>query len=435
MRLLDANGRALLLNSAGDIHVPFSLFLNANYDNPNSRGAVSHGLRLLDVFVRAFDVNLPRRALEGISLHPTEINWLTNLAYRPLAELELMSHRMLVRLAKSKGIAPRDRPGAVAASTASARLVQIAEFLRWYFQFILDPRLPSTKDRAQVKDRYDIAVNALKSKIRGGNSKHATQVRSLPVDRFKQLMSEVWARPEEIFRSDAGARSRTLQRDRAVFYLACEGMRPGAIGNLMVEDFLGNQIIVKDNVGRRGEAATSGTPVQKGARSNIQSYNSEFTITLWPWTTAALREYISSERAELLARRLHNPSKGFLFLESLSAGPIRNRKTISTIFQKMARRMSELGLLAKQSGDGYVKTKAYKLVAYTLRHSAATLYVLEKGASDQTRSEMKDRFGWTAKSTMAELYARRANMDSASLDTGKLWEDMKAERCKRNSTS
>lgn len=435
MRLLDVGGRALLVNSAGEVHGPFSLFLNAKYDNPNSRGAVSHGLRLLDVFVQAFDVDLPKRALQGICLHPTEVSWLTNLAYRPLAELELMSRRMLVRLAKSRGIAPRDKAGAVAASTASARLVQIADFLEWYFQSILDPRLPSTQARAHLKDRYEIAVDAVKSKIRGGNGNHPTQVRSLPTDRFKQLMSEVWVRPEEIFRSGTGAISRTLQRDRAVFYLACEGMRPGAIGNLMIEDFLGNQIIIKDNVGRRGEAATSGTPVQKGARSNMQAYNSEFTITLWPWTTAAVREYITSERAELLGRRLHNSSKGFLFLETLRAGPIRNRKTISTIFQKMARRMFELDLLAKRSGDAYVRTEVYKLVAYTLRHSAATLYVSEKGASDQTRSEMKDRFGWTAKSMMADLYARRANMDSASLDTGKLWEDMRAQRSKRHSTS
>lgn len=428
MKLVDVRGRALLLTAGGDVHGPFTLFLNLKYDNPNSRGAVSHGLRLLDVFLRSFDIDLPRRALDGRCLHPLEVAWLANLAYRPLEELETMTTRMLIRLAKNQGVAHRDRAGAVVASTASARLVQIGEFLKWYFQSILDPRISSAQSRAELKDRYEITISDLKSKIRGGNSKHPTQIRSLPTERFKQLMTEVWVRPEKIFCSDSGATNRTMKRDRAVFYLACEGIRPGAIGNLMVEDFLGHQIIIKDNVGRRGEIATRGTPVQKGARSTMQAYISEFTITLWPWTTAAVHDYMRSERSDLLSRRLRNPSKGFLFLESQGAGPIRNRKTISNIFQKAARQMLELGLLTRQSGDGYVKTKHYELVAYTLRHSAATLYVSEKGGSDQTRSEMKDRFGWTANSTMADLYARRANMDAASLDTEELWQVMKAER-------
>jgi integrase len=429
MRLVEANGRSLILTHAGELHGPFTLFINVKYGNPNTRTAVTGGLRLLQVFVQAFSVPLPHRALEGHCLHPQEVGWLANLAYRPLEEIESMTPQMLSRLVKTEVVAHRDRTGAVAGATASARLVQIAIFLDWYFVAILDPRIRSAQARSELRDRYEVTINDLKSKIKGSNSKHPTQIRSLPSVRFKQLMTAAYSNPEAIFGSGKGANS-TLKRDRAVFLLACEGLRPGAIGNLLVADFNGRYLEIKDNVGKRGEAPTSGTPVQKGARSNAVNYNSEYTLTLWPWTTEAISDYIRSERSDLLARRLKNPSKGFLFLEALGAGPIRNRKTISLIFKKAAARMKELGLLTRESGDAYVKAEDYELVAYTLRHSAATLYAAEKGASDSTRSEMKDRFGWTSNSTMPDLYARRAAMDAAAIDIADWWEGMRAERLK-----
>jgi len=431
MRLIDANGKGLLVTDAGEIHAPGTLFLNSRYDNPNTRGTVSIGLRLFEVFARSAGISLPRRAIHGQCLHTLEVNWLGNLAYRPVEELESMNTRVLLRLAKSQDVAHRDRPGAVAAATASARLVQIGEFITWYLETILHPRIRSAQIRADLAERYAGTVRELKAKIRGGSCKHPTQVRSLPAGVFEQLIRETWCRPETIFCSQSGATSPTVERDRAMFLLACEGMRPGAIGNLALHDFTGSQMRIADNAGKRGEGLSEGTPFQKGARSNMQGYNSELSITLWPWTTQAVHEYIQNERAELLRRRLHNASKGFLFLETQYGGPIRNRKTISLIFKRAERRLLELGMLSRSSGDRHVMTEDYELTAYTLRHSAATLYLSEKGGSDQTRSEMRDRFGWTANSKMPDLYARRANMDAASLDMADLWESMKADRLKK----
>lgn len=430
MRLVHANGKGLLLGESGEIQVPESLYLNDQYDNPNSQATVALGLRLFHVFIRSIGASLPHRALKGNCLHAPEVGWLSNLAFRPVEELESMKARMLLRLAKSENVAHRDRPGAVAASTASARLVQIGEFLQWYFDNVLSPRIRSAQLKAELRERYVVTVRELKEKIRGGNNKHPTQIRSLPKDVFLGVMRKTWVNPETIFCSESGATSPTAMRDRAIFLLACEGMRPGAIGNLALQDFLGSQVRIVDNVRRRGKAPTEGTPVQKGARSNKQAYSSELNMTLWPWTEAAVREYIKSERAEVLNRRLHNASKGFLFLENQYAGPIANRKTISLIFKRAERRLLEMGVLARQSGDQYVRTEAYELTAYTLRHSAATLYLSVKGNSEQTRSEMKDRFGWMPNSKMPDLYGRRANMDAASIDLADLWESMKADRLK-----
>jgi integrase len=338
MRLVDANGKGLLISKSGEIHAPESLFLNSRYDNPHSRATVSLGLRLLHILVRLVGVYLPQRALEGHCLYAPEVGWLANLAFRPVEELEAMNPRMLLRLAKSEDTPHRDRAGAVTASTASARLHQIGEYLKWYFENVLDPRIRSAQARTELKERYDTTVRELKGKIRGGKSKHPTQVRSLPTDVFIRVIREAWVNPEVVFCSESGATSVTAQRDRAIFLLACEGMRPGAIGNLALQDFLGSQMRIVDNVRRRGEAPTEGTPVQKGARSNLQAYSSELNITLWPWTTAAIHEYIQGERVALLKRTLHNASKGFLFLEYQYAGPIRSRKTISLIFNRAARR-------------------------------------------------------------------------------------------------
>lgn len=430
LRLVEANGRSLVLTRKGEIHGPFSLFLNAHFDNPHTRAAAAGGLRLLQSFAQAFGVSLPRRALEGHCLHSQEVGWLMNLAYRPLKEIESMTTRTLIRLVKTEGVAHRDRTGAVASATASARLIQVAGFLEWYFVAVLDPRIRSAPARSELRSRYVVTINDLKRKIKGANSKHPTQVRSLPTERFKHLMTAAYSNPEAFFGPEKKACS-TMKRDRAVFLLACEGLRPGGIGNLQLADFNGRYLEIKDNVARRGKAPTSGTPVQKGARSNAANYNSQYTITLWPWTTEAISEYIRSERADLLRRRLKNTSKGFLFLETLGAGPIQNRKTISLIFNKAAARMQELGLLTRESGDPYVKAEDYELVAYTLRHSAATLYAVENGSSDTTRSQMKDRFGWTRNSTMPDLYARRAAMDTAAIDIENWWEGMRAERLKQ----
>lgn len=431
MRIVDANGKGLLIGGSGEIYAPESLFLNNKYDNPNTRGAIALSLRLLHVFARAIDLSLPKRALEGHCLFAPELTWLSNLAFRPVEELESMDPRMLLRLARSEEPAHRDRKGAVAASTASARLGHICEYLDWYCENILTPRIRSVQTRSELRDRFEITVRDLNEKISGGSGTHPTQIRSLPKEVFIRLIREVWVNPEAVFCSEGGQTSPTVQRDRAIFLLACEGMRPGAVGNLALQDFLGSQVRIVDNVTRREKAPTEGTPVQKGARSNKQQYNSEHNMTLWPWTEAAIREYIQGERANLLSRRLRNASRGFLFLETQYAGPVKSRRTISLVFNRAEKCLRELGLLLRPSTDKYIKKEIYELTAYTLRHSAATLYMSKKGGSDQTQSEMKDRFGWTAKSNMPDRYARRANMDAGSVDLSDLWESLKVERLSR----
>jgi integrase len=338
---------------------------------------------------------------------------------------------MLMRLAKTEDVAHRDRRGAVAATTASDRLRHIAEFLDWYLKNILDLRIRSSQLRAELRDRYESTALDLKKKIRGGNATHPTQIRSVPTDVFKRIIREIFVHPERSFCTESGATSATLKRDRSIFLLACEGMRPGAIGNLMLEDFDAGQVRIQDNAGRRGHRVTEGTPVQKGARSNKQEYNSELSMTLWPWTIEAIHDYINTEREALLDLRLHNVSKGFLFLEIHRGGPIKNRKSISDIFERAEANLLSQGLLARSSADRHIKAKNYDLTAYTLRHSSATLYASEKGGSDQTKSEMKERFGWVPSSTMPDRYARRANMDAADLDLADFWDSIKAERSAR----
>lgn len=428
MRLVDANGKALLVGADGEVQVPLSLYLNDQYDNASSRETVAQALRLLHAFVNALSIDLPARALAGHCLHKAEVGWLSNLAFRPVEEVETMSPRVLIRLVKTTDVSHRDRLGAVAATTAAARLRHIGDFLDWYFKNILDPRIRSAQARSELRERFDKCVRNLKESVRGGNQSHPTQIRSLPRDVFIRVLREAYVNPETIFCTDSGTGSSTLQRDRAMFLLACEGLRPGAIGNIGLQDVMDGRVFIVDNVKKRGEAPTSGTPVQKGIRSSKVEYNSTIAVTLWPWTIAAIREYISGEREALLARKLSNTSKGFLFLEGLNGGPIRNRKTITLVFKRAERSLLRLGLLSRSSDDRYVKAKSYKLTAVRLRHSAATLYIATKGNSDQTKSEMKERFGWMPSSKMPDLYGRRANMDVASADLASLWRSMQTER-------
>ena len=428
MKIVESNGRSLVLTHSGELHGPFTLFINAEYSNPNTRASVTGGLRLLQVLLHSFSISLAHRAVEGRCLHPQEVGWLTNLAYRPLEEIEGMTPRILTRLVKTSGVAHSDRAGAVSRATASSRLLQVGLFLDWYCKKVLEPRIASSQARRDLAESYQAIVNELKTKIKR-KPKHPTQLRSLPAERFKQLMKVAFCSPERLFDSGEGVCS-TIKRDRAIFLLACEGLRPGAIGNLQVADFKGQYLQIMDNVGRRGEASTTGTPMQKGARSERIEYHSEYTLTLWPWTQEAVRDYLRIERSDLLARRVKNKSKGFLFLEVLGAGPIRNRKTLSLIFSKAGKKAKENGLLARESGDVYVKSEDYDLVAYTLRHSAATLFVKEKGSGDTAVSAMKARFGWSPSSNMPALYARRADMDAAAFDIEDLWVEMRSEMLK-----
>lgn len=48
MRQVYARRNYVMLHDNGAIHYPFTKFLTDKYDNPNSREAASHGLRVLN---------------------------------------------------------------------------------------------------------------------------------------------------------------------------------------------------------------------------------------------------------------------------------------------------------------------------------------------------------------------------------------------------
>ena len=83
MKLVRAKERTLLLTEDGRIHAPFSLYLNMAFENPHTRASVTAGLHLLDLFIRAFSVNLEQRALDGQCLTEAEKQALRQMASVP----------------------------------------------------------------------------------------------------------------------------------------------------------------------------------------------------------------------------------------------------------------------------------------------------------------------------------------------------------------
>lgn len=422
MRLVIAKGSTLLLNQDGTINSPFSLFLNYKFSNPHTRESTATGLRLFHRFVSAHSINLAHRALVGQCLKPSEIPMLVQLAYRPIAEVERMEDAMIRRITKANPDKPAmDIKGAVEPNTAARRLDQIGNFLDWYFKNILDQRILGTLSREELRQRYNQTINELKGWINGTASSHHHQIQSLPQERFLQIIREIFLNPAISFMTVSGDPSATMMRDRAIGLLAAEGLRPGAIGNLTLADFRwrpgdpNGYICIRDNTAKRQSRITTNTPVQKGARSTTQSYNSEITVKLWPWTCMAIHEYLCGERGAVTGRQLRNMTKGFLFVAE-HGEPIGDRTTLSAVFKRLERGLMARGLLDTAPSDPYHNGSHYSLTAYTLRHSAATLFFSSKRHESDVFDQMRERFGWSEKSKMPELYARRAISDSASLD-------------------
>ena len=425
------HNRSLLIEAGGLINAPFSIYLNDRFDNPHTREVASAGLRVFHRFLVAHEIDLPERALDGECLRSVECKWLAELVFRPLEELDRMSDPMIKRLTTAtKALRAMDLKNAVEPNTAAKRLNTVVDFLQWFRKSLLDPAIRSAGTREQLRDRYTTVRDDLESRIGTTKQGNHHDIRSLPVERYLQVIRELVINPERLYCTDGGRPRSSGMRDRAIALLAAEGLRPGAIGNLTIDDFryrAGNPkgyVCIKDNVLKRGTQVTTAVPMAKGARN--ADYNSEITVSLWPFTCQAIQDYLEGERTELLSRRLSNRSKSFLFLAE-HGGPIGNRTTVSVIFRRLEVKLKALGLLNTVDGDPYAKGKHYEFSAYTLRHSAASFFYATNSQKPAVLDLMRQRFGWTAKSTSPSRYANRAMSDAASVNMAEFHEALLQE--------
>ncbi|MNJ40763.1 hypothetical protein D3C77_356640 [compost metagenome] len=281
----------------------------------------------------------------------------------------------------------------------------------------LDPHIQSGTLRGEVITAYDQTQEKLKREVAGTKQNHHLTIQSLPSHRFLQIIRAVVLEPVTLFLTEGGKSSATLYRDKAMFLLACEGLRPGAIGNITREDFRPNSghLVLKDNTRQRPGLPTTGTPALKGAGSKKVTYASETMITLWPFTVTAITEYLIKERDSVLAKHLKNRSLTFLFLNE-KGEPIKHRSTLTAMFNRVGKRLAQLGML-DVGNDAYFKCeKQYDFYAYILRHSAASLFIELKGTNDGALDKMKSRFGWTLHSKQPQRYAARALSEQANME-------------------
>lgn len=428
MRQVTAKRNYLLLHDDGTIHCPFSKFLSSKFDNQNTRELVSQSLRILYRFCTAHEIELAVRAAEGRCLTYNECENLADLCYRPIGEVESISNKKVVLISSAKaGKAPMYRPNAVEPNTAQKRLIHIAQYFRFYLEVFLEPNIRSESLRKILRCEYEKTAHELQNKIRGTKQGHHHDIQSLPSAKFLQIIHAIYVRPEDLFLNGSGKQSRTLKRDRAMALLACEGLRPGAIGNIARSDFQPNSrhLVIKDNRQKRNRI-TSSTPVLKlGASTQVNSA-SETIIELWPFTVDAIYDYIDTERISILSKHLKNRSEGFLFLNE-KGEPIKHRASLTAMFHSLGKRLTELGLLDVGSDPYFRNQKTYSFYAYVLRHSSASLFLEQKGTDERAQDSMKPRYGWTADSKQPQRYAARALSDQANIDLMEFYEQLRSE--------
>ncbi len=429
MRQFSAKRNYLLLHDNGTIHYPFSKFLTDEFDNPNTRALVSQSLRILQRFFLAHGIELTVRMLEKRCLTYDEIKRLAGLCYRPLDEIERLSNAKVVSITSAKAATPpEDMRGALEANTAAKRLNHIASYLKFYQEVFLDPHIQSDTLRGALNTVYDQTQERLKREVEGTKQNHHLTIQSLPSHRFLQIIRAVVLDPMTLFMTKGGKPSATLYRDRAMFLLACEGLRPGALGNLTREDFrpISGHLVLKNNIKRRPGRPTTGTPVLKGAGSKKVPYNSETMITLWPFTVTAITDYLVKERDTILAKHLKNRSLSFLFLNE-KGQPIKHRATLTAMFHRVGKRLAQLGMLDVGNDPYFKDEKRYDFYAYVLRHSAASLFIELKGTDDGALDKMKSRFGWTLHSKQPQRYAARALSEQANMELKAFYGQLIAE--------
>jgi hypothetical protein len=436
MRLETHGSKVYLATDTGILHVPGTLYLNESYSNHHTIHAVARALRVWLRLADAFDIDLAARALEGRWLTEGEKKALRYLVFRPIEDIESMSDRAVKTIASAtKDREPNGRMGAVEPNTAVKQLVRIADFLLWFHKKVLEPRMSIWSQVTDaLRQQVDVCAIELKKGVRGTKLLHPHRIRSVPTERFLQIYSAVYLQAAVLLRTANDKIGRNFLRDRAMILLACEGMWPGAIGNVALADFkwAGEKthayITIKDNTARRTKKLSTSTPVQKGV-SSIQNYNSEITIAIWATTAQAIQDYIENERSAVSTRTLRNYSEGFLFLAD-HGGPIGDRGTIAHVFRRAGKGLTKMGLLSKDPADPYLDGEAYDFDAYLLRHSSASLFYATKSQTtnaDVVTDLMEMRFGWSAESDMPALYAQRAMSNAASLTVDEYMESLLSE--------
>jgi len=424
MRLVHAKRNCLLLHDDGAIHYPFSKYLTDKLDNPHTREKASHALRILNRFLTAHCIEPAIRALEGRCLTFDECKSMARLCYRPLGEIEKLSNRKVALITSAMAaIEPDKLPEAMEPNTARKSLITIAEYLKFYREVFLDPHIRSNSLRIVLKEAYEKTQNDLKKEISGTKQNHHLTIRSLPSRRFLELIRKVVLEPETLFLTARDKPSSTLYRDRAMVLLACEGLRPGAIGNISRPDFRGNYLVIQDHRNCREGRTTTGAPVLKlGDTTRINSA-SETMLTLYPFTTDAINDYIRFERDPILAKHLKNRSLGFLFLNE-KGEPIKHRSSITGMFKRLGERLAQQGLLDIGNDPYFPDQSQYDFYGYVLRHSAASFFLEMKGTDDGVLDAMKVRFGWTIDSIQPQRYANRALSDQAGVDLMQFYEQL-----------
>jgi hypothetical protein len=63
MKIVSAHSLAIPVTDDEVVHLPFTLYLNSDYENPHIRAAVARRLRMLCRVVDAFDLISPARRM------------------------------------------------------------------------------------------------------------------------------------------------------------------------------------------------------------------------------------------------------------------------------------------------------------------------------------------------------------------------------------
>jgi len=429
MRLVRSLSKVLMVGDDGRINAPFSFFLNT-HGNPNTQESLAGSLKLFHRFLLHFDIRLADRALLGRCLAEREVLGLISLAFRPLSDLS--ESRRITRFLDVRNAVPdEDRVMAVDRSTAAQRLKDISAFLKEYeAQVAYCVRSPDTRERLAAA--YQACCDRMRRAVGGTASGSAYDIRSMSSSDFVAFMRVVYCRPSVLLGQSESRRH--LLRDRAMFMLSCEGLRPGEICNARVNDLIRGadglmslQVAVNK---RYRKQIRSSTPLPKGASSNRAPYATVRRIHLWPFTRDALSDYINGPRTDAIAQAGEDLSSGFIFVKSTGV-PIGARQAISLRFSKMCDALKKAGHMKIEAGPNRGDSTKGDLSSYTMRHSAAS-YLYESKMSELKNKEavfdlLRARFGWTDKSAMPEHYARRGIVDIATVQVNEIYNEMRAE--------
>lgn len=437
MRLVRSLSKVLMIEEDGRINAPFSFFLNT-HKNPNTQESLAGSLKLFHRFLLHFKISLADRALEGRCLEEREILGLINLSYRPLTDLA--EPRRITKLVDVRNaVLDEDRVNALEGGTAEGRLKDIAAFLKEY-QTLVSTHVRSADTRERLAASYLACCERLRRAVGGAASSSSYDFRSMSSADFIGSMKVVYCTPE-VLHGDSKSDMHSM-RDRAMFMLSCEGLRPGEICNARVNDLikgpdglLSLKVVVNK---KHRKQLKSSTPVPKGASSNRAPYATVRMIHLWPFTRDALSDYINGPRSEAIAQAGEDLSSGFIFIKS-TGEPIGSRQAVSLRFGQMCDALHQAGHMKIESGPIRSDGNEEKLSSYTMRHSAASYFYESKMAELENKvlaelenertvfDLMKARFGWTDKSAMPQRYAKRAIVDNATVQVNQIYSEMRAE--------